>query len=62
MSARAFFEPKLLSECVREFLGRDMSRPLSDQERIKVMMTTVCIFHLLFTWMEKDHRFLYGIF
>ncbi|PWA85574.1 argonaute family protein [Artemisia annua] len=36
MSARAFYEPKLLSEFVREFLGTDMSRPLSDQERIKV--------------------------
>ena len=37
MSAKAFYEPKLLSEFVGEFLGsRDMSRPLSDQERIKV--------------------------
>nr|GEU52027.1 protein argonaute 5 [Tanacetum cinerariifolium] len=36
MSARAFYEPKLLSEFVGEFLRREMSRPLSDQERIKV--------------------------
>ncbi|GJT53814.1 PAZ domain-containing protein [Tanacetum coccineum] len=36
MSARAFYEPKLLSEFVGEFLQREMSRPLSDQERIKV--------------------------
>nr|GEX96191.1 PAZ domain-containing protein [Tanacetum cinerariifolium] len=36
MSARAFYEPKLLSEFVGEFLEREMSRPLSDQERIKV--------------------------
>ncbi|GKD43422.1 PAZ domain-containing protein, partial [Tanacetum coccineum] len=36
MAARAFYEPKLLSEFVGEFLGREMSRPLSDQERIKV--------------------------
>ncbi|GKE43297.1 probable auxin efflux carrier component 1b [Tanacetum coccineum] len=35
MSARVFYEPKLLSEFVGEFLGREMSRPLSDQERIK---------------------------
>lgn len=36
MSARAFFEPRLVSDFVAEFLGKDISRPLSDQERIKV--------------------------
>ncbi|PWA91147.1 PAZ domain-containing protein [Artemisia annua] len=36
MSARAFYEEKLVSDFVGEFLGRDISRPLSDQERIKV--------------------------
>ncbi|MFS7989508.1 putative post-transcriptional gene silencing PAZ-Argonaute family [Helianthus anomalus] len=36
MSARAFYENKLASEFVKEFLNKDISRPLSDQERIKV--------------------------
>ncbi|GJU46276.1 PAZ domain-containing protein, partial [Tanacetum coccineum] len=36
VSARAFYESKLLSEFVGEFLGKDMSRPLADQDRIKV--------------------------
>ncbi|GJW09942.1 PAZ domain-containing protein [Tanacetum coccineum] len=31
-----FYEPKLLSEFVGEFLGKDMSRPLTDQDRIKL--------------------------
>ncbi|XP_071690397.1 protein argonaute MEL1-like [Rutidosis leptorrhynchoides] len=36
MSARAFYEPILVSDFVGEFLKKDISRPLSDQERIKV--------------------------
>ncbi|CAI9268399.1 unnamed protein product [Lactuca saligna] len=36
MSARAFYETKLVTEFVGEFLGKDLMRPLSDQERIKV--------------------------
>ncbi|GJZ31342.1 probable auxin efflux carrier component 1b [Tanacetum coccineum] len=40
MSARVFYEPKLLSEFVGEFLGREMSRPLSDQEGFKVLTKT----------------------
>ncbi|KAJ9559293.1 hypothetical protein OSB04_013907 [Centaurea solstitialis] len=36
MAARAFYEPKLVSEFVSEFLGKDINRPLSDQDRIKV--------------------------
>ncbi|KAL7115914.1 hypothetical protein ACP275_04G210700 [Erythranthe tilingii] len=36
MSARAFFEPILVSEFVREYLNQDLNRPLSDQDRIKV--------------------------
>nr|GEX94167.1 PAZ domain-containing protein [Tanacetum cinerariifolium] len=32
MSARAFYEEKLVSDFVGEFLGRDISRPLSDQD------------------------------
>ena len=51
MSTRAFYEPKLLSEFVGEFLGsRDMSRPLSDQERIKVFTSIIL---LLFTLVRK---------
>ncbi|KAK1426252.1 hypothetical protein QVD17_14922 [Tagetes erecta] len=36
MSARAFYEHKLASDFVKEFLNKDISRPLTDQERIKV--------------------------
>nr|XP_043609123.1 protein argonaute MEL1-like [Erigeron canadensis] len=36
MAARAFYEPRLVSDFVGEFLGKDISRPLSDQERLKV--------------------------
>ncbi|KAL8259865.1 hypothetical protein R6Q59_027818 [Mikania micrantha] len=36
MSARAFYEPRLASDFVGEFLNKDISRPLTDQERIKV--------------------------
>ena len=36
MSARAFYEPKLVTAFVSDFLQKDLMRPLSDQERIKV--------------------------
>ncbi|KAL8501279.1 hypothetical protein ACS0TY_020723 [Phlomoides rotata] len=36
MSARAFFEPILVSEYVAKYINRDPSRPLSDQDRIKI--------------------------
>ncbi|KAI7725480.1 hypothetical protein M8C21_008032 [Ambrosia artemisiifolia] len=36
MSARAFYESKLVSDFVKEFLNKDISRQLTDQERIKV--------------------------
>ncbi|KAK9068594.1 hypothetical protein SSX86_012709 [Deinandra increscens subsp. villosa] len=36
MSARAFLEPKLVSDFVREYLNKDLSRQLTDQERIRV--------------------------
>ncbi|KAI3676986.1 hypothetical protein L1987_86603 [Smallanthus sonchifolius] len=36
MSARAFYEPRLASDFVKEFLNKDISRPLTDQERQKV--------------------------
>ncbi|CAH9097364.1 unnamed protein product [Cuscuta epithymum] len=37
VSARAFYEPKLVSEYVFDFLKvRDVSRPLTDQDRLKV--------------------------
>ncbi|KAK6163453.1 hypothetical protein DH2020_000317 [Rehmannia glutinosa] len=36
MSARAFFEPLLVSEYVAKYLNRDLTRPLSDQDRLKV--------------------------
>ncbi|KAI3511905.1 hypothetical protein L1887_19066 [Cichorium endivia] len=36
MSARALYEPKLVTEFVGEFLAKHKSRPLSDQELIKV--------------------------
>ncbi|KAI3683581.1 hypothetical protein L1987_84089 [Smallanthus sonchifolius] len=35
MSARAFYEPRLVSEFIGEFLNKDLSRPLTDQERLK---------------------------
>ncbi|KZV47182.1 protein argonaute 5 [Dorcoceras hygrometricum] len=35
MSARAFFEPILVSEYVAKYFNRDLTRPLSDQDRIK---------------------------
>ncbi|KAL0369585.1 UNVERIFIED_CONTAM: protein argonaute 5 [Sesamum angustifolium] len=36
MSARAFFEPILVSEYVFKYFDRDLTRPLSDQDRLKV--------------------------
>ncbi|KAL6566896.1 argonaute 5 [Orobanche minor] len=36
MSARAFYEPILVSEFVCKYFNRDMTRPLSDQDRLKV--------------------------
>ncbi|XP_076919981.1 protein argonaute MEL1-like [Bidens hawaiensis] len=36
MSARAFYESKLVSDFVKEFLNKDISRPLTDQDRIRV--------------------------
>ncbi|XP_076888490.1 protein argonaute MEL1-like [Bidens hawaiensis] len=36
MSARAFYEPRLVSDFIGEFLNKDLTRPLTDQERIKV--------------------------
>nr|QCD25890.1 argonaute 5 [Helianthus tuberosus] len=37
MSARAFYEPRLVSDFIGEFLNKDLARsPLTDQERIKV--------------------------
>ncbi|KAK4409024.1 protein argonaute MEL1 [Sesamum angolense] len=36
MSARAFFEPILVSEYVSKYFNRDLTRPLSDQDRLKV--------------------------
>ncbi|XP_024971969.1 protein argonaute 1-like [Cynara cardunculus var. scolymus] len=36
MSARAFYQPTLASEFVSEFFNKDITRPLSNQERIKV--------------------------
>ncbi|KAL2536180.1 Protein argonaute 5 [Forsythia ovata] len=39
MSARAFFEPILVTEFVANYLRRDLTRPLSDQDRIKVKRT-----------------------
>ncbi|KAL8263040.1 hypothetical protein R6Q59_024389 [Mikania micrantha] len=36
MSARAFYEPILVSDFIGEFLNKDLTRPLNDQERIKV--------------------------
>ncbi|XP_075489913.1 protein argonaute MEL1 [Primulina tabacum] len=36
MSARAFFEPVLVSEYVAKYFSRNLTRPLSDQDRIKV--------------------------
>ncbi|KAI3450653.1 hypothetical protein Pfo_007318 [Paulownia fortunei] len=36
MSARAFFEPILVSEYVAKYFNRDLTRPLTDQDRIKV--------------------------
>ncbi|KAK4775311.1 hypothetical protein SAY86_010246 [Trapa natans] len=36
LSARAFFDPILVTEFVQKHFYRDMSRPLSDQDRIKV--------------------------
>lgn len=37
MSARAFYQPRLVSDFVQDFLGREVTRPLSDQERLKVI-------------------------
>lgn len=45
MSARAFYETKLVTEFVGEFLGKDLMRPLSDQERIKV--AKLCYYYIL---------------
>ncbi|KAL0460112.1 UNVERIFIED_CONTAM: protein argonaute MEL1 [Sesamum latifolium] len=36
ISARAFFEPILVSEFVFKYFNRDLTRPLSDQDRLKV--------------------------
>lgn len=36
MSARAFFEPILVVEFVGKYINRDLTRPLSDQDRINV--------------------------
>ncbi|KAJ9554728.1 hypothetical protein OSB04_009342 [Centaurea solstitialis] len=36
MSARAFLNPMLVSDFVMEYLDKDITRPLSDQERIRV--------------------------
>ncbi|KAK9058632.1 hypothetical protein SSX86_023474 [Deinandra increscens subsp. villosa] len=36
MSARAFYEPMLVSDFIGEFLNKDLARPFNDQERIKV--------------------------
>ncbi|KAL0390038.1 UNVERIFIED_CONTAM: protein argonaute MEL1 [Sesamum calycinum] len=42
MSARAFFEPILVSEYVFKYFNRDLTRPLSDQDRLKN-----CVYFLL---------------
>ncbi|CAH1441695.1 unnamed protein product [Lactuca virosa] len=39
--ACAFYEPKLVTEFVGEFLHKDISRPLSDQDRIKTTLRGV---------------------
>ncbi|XP_022860648.1 protein argonaute MEL1-like [Olea europaea var. sylvestris] len=39
MSARAFYEPILVSDFVANYLRRDLTRSLSDQDRIKVKRT-----------------------
>ncbi|XP_073158792.1 protein argonaute MEL1 [Henckelia pumila] len=36
ISARAFFEPILVSDYVAKYFNRNLTRPLSDQDRIKV--------------------------
>lgn len=36
MSARAFYEPILVVEFVGKYINKDLTRPLSDQDRIKV--------------------------
>ncbi|KAK2980070.1 hypothetical protein RJ640_028799 [Escallonia rubra] len=36
MSARAFYEPILVSEFVSKYFSKDLSRPLSDQDRVKI--------------------------
>ncbi|CAI9774583.1 unnamed protein product [Fraxinus pennsylvanica] len=36
MSARAFYEPILVTEYVAKYFNRNLTRPLSDQDRIKV--------------------------
>lgn len=48
MSARAFFEPILVSEYVAKYFNRDPTRPLTDQDRIKVyLLISVFQFYLL---------------
>ncbi|CAA2934467.1 argonaute 5 [Olea europaea subsp. europaea] len=39
MSAGAFYEPILVSDFVTNYLRRDLTRPLSYQDRIKVKRT-----------------------
>ncbi|KAL0417651.1 UNVERIFIED_CONTAM: protein argonaute 5 [Sesamum radiatum] len=45
MSARAFFEPILVSEYVFKYFNRDLTRPLSDQDRLKAGSSVKPVFY-----------------
>lgn len=54
MSVCAFYEPKLVTEFVGEFLHKDISRPLSDQDHIKVRIRKGFLSFFLF-YKKKYH-------
>ncbi|GKD45399.1 protein argonaute 5, partial [Tanacetum coccineum] len=56
MTARAVYESKLVSEFVGELLGRDMSRSLTEQERIKVFTRLSRYYSLIVQYLREKYN------